>query len=150
MIYFLRDENAVKIGYTQDATRLAARLHSLRCGNPRELELAALLDDGGPRTERTLHQLLGPWRIRGEWFQMSTPLQHTLHAVDQGASPAAVVRGCAQAVARSENFRRQHVGSTRGTDEHAKLVRDLAAGRTRHRGRLAREVQRGVSRRPKP
>ena len=68
-IYVISDETAVKVGWT---TNIKKRVGVLQAYNPRELELLHFfeLPDGiDPRViEKAMHDALGGFRIRGEWF----------------------------------------------------------------------------------
>lgn len=77
MIYFVAykgiTKSPIKIGYTEDYTRLKTRVASMQTGSPWEIEVLGTME-GGYALERDLHRLFADWRIRGEWFQHSTPL----------------------------------------------------------------------------
>lgn len=113
MIYFIRDGNYVKIGYTQDNERLHKRLDSLQCGNPRPLSLIALSRHGGPRTERALHTALSPWWIGGEWFEYGPVMRKIIAKTQEGAMPAELVTYAKLVVARSQAFRKRKYGNIR-------------------------------------
>ena len=67
MIYFIRDGDAVKIGFAADPKN---RLRSLRTGNSRKIFILGVMD-GGLNEEAALHLRFGSDRIRGEWFRLS-------------------------------------------------------------------------------
>lgn len=113
MIYFVRDGKYVKIGYTQDADRFRTRLSSLQVGNPRMLEVLALMSHGGPRTESELHRLFAPWRVGGEWFELSTPVKHAVRVATEGGLPQDVLLEARTAVARSQATRKKCHGARR-------------------------------------
>ena len=63
---------AVKIGY---ASNVASRLHTLRMGNPFDLELlASALIPSVRDVEEGFHEMFASARIRGEWFRWSSEL----------------------------------------------------------------------------
>jgi hypothetical protein len=123
VVYFIRDGKHVKIGYTQDSERLAARLGALQAGNPRELVLVALMKHGGPRTERALHDAFRPWWIGGGWFELEGPVARTLTFVRTSAMPAEVVAYATKTAARSQAFRRKTHGAERKVRQHGRRQR---------------------------
>lgn len=58
---------AFKIGLAWDPQR---RLQQLQVGSPLELELLRY-SRGDKALELRLHRALEPWRIRGEWFDLT-------------------------------------------------------------------------------
>lgn len=58
-----------KVGYTSDIDK---RLQTLQIGCPHKLKIIATLDAGEytETTEKFIHTLLRPYRVRGEWFQL--------------------------------------------------------------------------------
>ncbi len=71
-IYFIVDEHhrAVKIGYSYegDARR---RIAALQTANVSVLLLLGVNPAGRLEHERVIHNLLNPYRLRGEWFDFS-------------------------------------------------------------------------------
>lgn len=55
---------SIKIGRTFG---MAYRLAELQCANPKELELLAVVPDGGREAE--YHHQFAEHRLRGEWFE---------------------------------------------------------------------------------
>jgi hypothetical protein len=72
VVYFIRCDAFVKIGYTQN---VAARVAMLRTGTPHELEVLHTTP-GGVEEEGRLHALFAEERVRpdGEWFRLSPRL----------------------------------------------------------------------------
>jgi hypothetical protein len=69
-VYFVQSGEFIKIGFTNN---LELHLGALRCSNPTELEVLALLP--GPRSlERRLHSIFAEYRERGEWFRVNDKL----------------------------------------------------------------------------
>jgi hypothetical protein len=64
MIYFIKNGRCIKAGYAKD---IAKRLKGLKTGIP-ELELIGSME-GERGHERTLHDMLEPWHVDGEWFR---------------------------------------------------------------------------------
>jgi hypothetical protein len=69
-VYFVRagESDLVKIGFTSGEP--GQRCRALQTGSPSELVLEEWFA-GSPADERSLHEVLGPRRVRGEWFQLS-------------------------------------------------------------------------------
>lgn len=75
MIYFIRDEHAIKIGFTKAgnfqtanwARRVHNRFGGILVGTPRSLQLLGVIQ-GSRSRETVLHQIFKAERIRGEWF----------------------------------------------------------------------------------
>ncbi len=70
MIYFLRDNSFVKIGYT---TSLAQRMQAIEACNPNSLSLLGCIE-GELRRERALHRLFKVFAHRNEWFHADDKL----------------------------------------------------------------------------
>lgn len=66
MIYFVRCQKAVKIGYTKNVVK---RFGELQSANHTELELLTAIP-GTLGTEALFHEVLKDSRIRGEWFHL--------------------------------------------------------------------------------
>lgn len=107
MIYFIRDGKYVKIGYTQDQYRLDGRVRALQVGNPRNLTVMAVMQHGGPRTERALHDLFEPYRVSGEWFELGPALRATITVAANGGLPADVVAVATAAMKRATRSTRR-------------------------------------------
>jgi hypothetical protein len=75
-IYAIRrpDTGAVKIGRTWD---VAIRMQILQSANDVDLKLIlcfVCIDEA----ERLIHEMLAPWRLRGEWFSSSVEVEDWL------------------------------------------------------------------------
>jgi len=70
VIYFVRCQEFVKIGYASD---WRARVRSLAVSNPYRLSLLCLLK-GGTDHEAELHSHFSEFRERGEWFRLSAEI----------------------------------------------------------------------------
>lgn len=72
-VYAICDGRAVKFGITRNSAH--SRMSELQIGNSVNLGLAADHPCKNPRQlEEALHQMLAPWRLRGEWFEHSEPV----------------------------------------------------------------------------
>jgi hypothetical protein len=71
MIYFIRSQEFVKIGYTDD---LNVRLPQLQTGNPHSLELL-LIHPGDIKVERELHSAFAEFHYSNEWFTLSEEIK---------------------------------------------------------------------------
>lgn len=67
MIYFIRDADAVKIGYAIDPK---SRLRTLRTGNSRLIFILGIMD-GSQEKEHHLHGIFKDDHIQGEWFKLT-------------------------------------------------------------------------------
>lgn len=74
MIYFLRNDCFVKIGYSQRPDR---RVRSLQTSSPHRLELIRT-EDGDTERERQLHERFRSLRVSGEWFRLDGDLRDYL------------------------------------------------------------------------
>jgi Meiotically up-regulated gene 113 len=70
MIYFLKNGDAVKIGYTENYSQ---RLQQLQTGSPHQLEFLGTME-GSIEDETALHARFNGIRIRGEWFRLNRAL----------------------------------------------------------------------------
>ena len=68
MIYFIKCNDMVKIGYTKEDVQ--RRLHTLQVGCPYKLEILNIIE-GDETQEKILHNRLGRHRVRGEWFELN-------------------------------------------------------------------------------
>lgn len=80
MIYFIKTNGQVKIGYTDNLNK---RIAAYRTHNP-QAELIAEMD-GDRATEKAIHKQLASDRIKGEWFNHSQQVKDYIreHAIDQ-------------------------------------------------------------------
>lgn len=83
-VYFIRDCSFVKIGYAEEPE---SRLAELQCGNPRKLELAAVLPDVEMQIEQLFHRVFARYRHRGEWFKYHKTLRAVVNLISEGARP---------------------------------------------------------------
>ena len=77
MIYFVKCGEYVKIGRTVD---MAHRLSGLQTGNPYELEVLKVIDEG-KYTESGLHERFKEYRVRGEWFTLNDEIKAFISSV---------------------------------------------------------------------
>lgn len=71
MIYFLKADNKVKIGYADDPSK---RIPSIQTSSPFELEVLLIID-GNYDKESELHKRFQKHRKSGEWFDLEEPIQ---------------------------------------------------------------------------
>ena len=71
MIYFIANNNCVKIGYTDVPN---GRFSQLQTSSPDKLEMLLLLS-GGRETETDLHNSFRDLRLSGEWFSLDGPIK---------------------------------------------------------------------------
>ncbi len=71
MIYFIRSNKAVKIGYSDNPYR---RLADLQVSNSEDLTVLLVIT-GGRIKEQELHRQFKEQRIRGEWFKFESNIQ---------------------------------------------------------------------------
>ena len=74
VVYFVRCEDYVKIGFSQD---LKTRISDLQTACPYELELIAAIP-GEWSLEGIFHNVLRDKRIRGEWFVLDDDLRQRI------------------------------------------------------------------------
>lgn len=72
MIYFLKAQNRIKIGYANNPSK---RIPSIQTSSPFELEVLLIID-GNYDKERELHQRFQTYRKSGEWFEFSEPIKN--------------------------------------------------------------------------
>lgn len=70
MIYFIRAEMAVKIGFVANRDSLPDRLANLQVGCPSMLAILGVTE-GSRQREQDLHSQFSEDRFRGEWFHLS-------------------------------------------------------------------------------
>lgn len=82
MVYFIQsvDGGPIKVGSSADPS---ARLRDMQVGRADELKILGEMP-GGQKTERRLHRLLAPTKIRGEWFDPSPALDVLIHCAKEG------------------------------------------------------------------
>ena len=71
MIYFLKANDKIKIGYADDPSK---RIPSIQTSSPFELEVLLIID-GNYDKERELHKKFQKHRTQGEWFDLEGPIQ---------------------------------------------------------------------------
>jgi len=71
MIYFIRQNEEVKIGYTQN---IETRLADLQVASPFELSVMLLIE-GDLELESELHRTFEDYRIRGEWYWLNDDMK---------------------------------------------------------------------------
>lgn len=71
-IYFIRDGEYIKIGWTKGNPKKRQRVLSI--GNPRELKILAYIH-GDRKFEKLLHRYFNKSRFRGEWFNLDKSLK---------------------------------------------------------------------------
>ena len=71
MIYFLKANDRIKIGYANDPS---TRIPSIQTSAPFELEVILIID-GTYHKERELHEKFREFRKSGEWFDFSEPIK---------------------------------------------------------------------------
>ena len=71
MIYFLKADKRIKIGYANDPS---LRIPSIQTSSPYELEVLLIIE-GNYDTENELHKKFQKYRASGEWFEYSEKLK---------------------------------------------------------------------------
>lgn len=71
MIYFIKANEKVKIGYANDPSQ---RIPSIQTSSPYELEVLLIID-GNFDKEHELHQRFQKMRTSGEWFEFGEPIK---------------------------------------------------------------------------
>ena len=80
MVYFLRFQNYVKIGKTNNIYK---RMSSLQTNIPFKLDCVLLLN-GGYSKEKELHDLFVDYRVSGEWYEYSCVKSFIDSAIENG------------------------------------------------------------------
>ena len=70
MVYFVKANSKVKIGYAEDPSK---RIPSIQTSSPYELEVLLIID-GSYERERELHAKFQNYRATGEWFDLSAEI----------------------------------------------------------------------------
>lgn len=68
MLYFIKSQNYLKIGFSQDFETLVNRIESYITHNP-EFTLISFTEFGKRSDEKTLHKLLKDYQHHTEWFK---------------------------------------------------------------------------------
>jgi DNA-binding XRE family transcriptional regulator len=71
MVYFLKAENRIKIGF---ATNPSKRIASIQTSSPFKLDVVLIID-GNFETEQNLHKMFREYRHTGEWFEFVEPIK---------------------------------------------------------------------------
>jgi|GEM_PF-1967067 len=71
MIYFVRANNRVKIGYADDPS---SRIPSIQTSSPYKLEVLLIIE-GTYEIEHKIHKRFQEYRIIGEWFEYGPRLE---------------------------------------------------------------------------
>jgi len=71
MIYFIRQNEAVKIGVTED---IQQRVSQIQVGTPYEVSVMLLIE-GSYEKEAELHKTFNDFKIRGEWYWLSEEIK---------------------------------------------------------------------------
>lgn len=86
LIYFIRCQGWVKIGFTTEAcAKISSRIRHMQTGNPFPLELL-LTTPGTYVDEKRLHYKLKKLRGLGEWFSDGAEVQAIVASIQNGAS----------------------------------------------------------------
>jgi len=84
IVYFLKANNAVKIGHT---VNLEKRLIKLQTGNHNKLEVLLTIPMPDSKQAHTLEQHFHRWfrvyNIRKEWFRYSNLMQRVIKAINE-------------------------------------------------------------------
>lgn len=86
MIYFIRADRAIKIGYSENPEM---RLGNLQVGTQHELELLAVMH-GEREDEGKLHERFSDLHIRGEWFRAEPALLDFIETAAEAIEPRPV------------------------------------------------------------
>jgi len=72
MVYFIQagDRGPIKIGYSKDPMK---RMKVLQQSNAKNLSLLGTIE-GDKRKEWAIHNFLGFYKMKGEWFKSSEPI----------------------------------------------------------------------------
>lgn len=87
MVYFVKIDRAVKIGYTASKAGLAGRMITYRTGSPKPVKLIGAVP-GERDSEKRAHRALAQHSISGEWFALRAPVISFInHALTIGRIP---------------------------------------------------------------
>ena len=87
MIYFIKAQSNVKIGYAADPLK---RLKELQTGNPYKLKLVATMP-GCFKTESAIHEVYKKYKRTGEWFKYDGALKWAIVAITDIGNPYPVI-----------------------------------------------------------
>jgi DNA-binding XRE family transcriptional regulator len=79
MLYFIQQDQFIKIGYTRD---IKSRLSSLQVSSPIKLKVLALMD-GTISDEEKMHKMFKHLSVNGEWFQYCDELIKFIETIDK-------------------------------------------------------------------
>lgn len=71
MVYFLKAENRVKIGFAANPSK---RIASIQTSSPFKLDVVLIID-GNFSTEQSVHKTFKEYRLTGEWFEFVDPIK---------------------------------------------------------------------------
>lgn len=67
LVYFVTDGKKIKVGYT---TNLKSRISSFQVGSSEFIEVLAVIENAGKKTESEIHEMFVKYRDSGEWFDL--------------------------------------------------------------------------------
>jgi hypothetical protein len=111
MIYFIRSEGFVKIGFATSRDNVATRFQSHQCGNPHAIALLGVME-GMRDAEIAMHNRFATDHHRGEWFRLSPQLASFIEGncspliMDIGSEERAGVEAVAEAAVASAEIAR--------------------------------------------
>jgi len=65
-LYFIKNEDAIKIGYSDDVDK---RLSELQIANSNNLKILYIIENIDPSFEKHVHGVCERYKIKGEWFK---------------------------------------------------------------------------------
>lgn len=74
-LYFIKNEDAIKIGYSSDVDK---RLSELQIANFNGLNVIYVIEDIEPSFEKHVHGICQRYKIQGEWFDIKA-IDHLLN-----------------------------------------------------------------------
>ena len=78
MVYFIKDREFVKIGYTTDFKK---RFSQLQTSTPHNLTVLAIIK-GDYETEKFIHNKFSDYHHRGEWFYINSDIEDFIKSKD--------------------------------------------------------------------
>ena len=130
MIYFLKANDRVKVGYSHDPSN---RVPSIQTSSPYELEVLLVID-GTRDEERQLHAQFASLRLSGEWFQFDELIKsfvkdnvHRDRKYEFGLGPAFDFEGNEQIrrLRAKHNINAQDLANRMGVSQQAASAMDL-------------------------